>query len=356
MFLIVEMAAAAAVLFWTAALLRTTSRRTRRAFAVDPQHRPAGSCSRAALAAVFAALAAAFGYVELADFVGGGALFLVYAGIGVLAFRVAFGGALWLALVKSPLAWLRAIERNASRLESAINRMIEVLAIVLWFAFALQRFELLDPALAAVGSVLDARLQAGELNLSVGRVLGFVAVVFGAWLTSRVVVFALEEDVYPRMNLARGVPYALSTLVRYGLLLAGFFAALATLGLDLTRLTVLVSAFGLGLGFGMQQIINNFVSGLILLFERPVQVGDLVQIEGADRRSAAHRHPLEPGPHRRGRRGDHPQLGPDPEPRHQLDALGSQAPRHARRSASPTAPSRARARAAARGRDGAIRA
>jgi small-conductance mechanosensitive channel len=88
----------------------------------------------------------------------------------------------------------------------------------------------------------------------------------------------LDEDVYPRMKLARGIPYALSTMVRYGLLLAGFFAALATLGLDLTRLTVLVSAFGLALGFGMQQIINNFVSGLILLFERPVQVGDLVQL------------------------------------------------------------------------------
>jgi small-conductance mechanosensitive channel len=276
--LIVEMAAAATLLFWTAALLQTTTGVliARSPWARIITHR---ILLAAALAAVLASLAAAFGYVALADFIGGGALFVFYVGIGVLAFRVAFGGALWLALVKSPLAWLRAIERNASRLESVINRMIEVLAVALWFGIAFQRFELLDPVLAAVGSVLDARLHAGELNVSVGRVLGFVAVVFGAWLTSRAVVFALEEDVYPRMNLARGLPYALSTLVRYGLLLAGFFAALATLGLDLTRLTVLVSAFGLGLGFGMQQIINNFVSGLILLFERPVQVGDLVQLQ-----------------------------------------------------------------------------
>jgi potassium-dependent mechanosensitive channel len=276
--LIVEMAAAATLLFWTAALLQTT---TGVLIARSPWVRIISRriLLAAALAAVLASLAAAFGYVALADFIGGGTLFVFYSGIGVLAFRVAFGGAVWLALVESPLAWLRAIERNSSRLESAINRMIEVLAVVLWLALVLQRFELLDPVLAAVGSVLDARLQAGELSLSVGRVLGFVAVVFGAWLTSRVVVFALEEDVYPRMSLARGVPYAVSTLIRYGLLLAGFFAALATLGLDLTRLTVLVSAFGLGLGFGMQQIINNFVSGLILLFERPVQVGDLVEMK-----------------------------------------------------------------------------
>ena len=276
--LIVEMAAATAVLIWIAALLPEAGGAL---VARSPRIR---NISRrillaAALAAVVASLAAAFGYVALADFVGGGALFVFYIGIGLLAFRVAFGGALWLALVKSPLAWLHAIERNASRLESAIGRTIEVLAVALWLVVALQRFELLDPLLAVLGRVLDARLQAGELNVSVGHVFGFVAVVFGAWLTSRVVVFALEEDVYPRMNLARGLPYALSTLVRYGLLLAGFFAALATLGLDLTRLTVLVSAFGLGLGFGMQQIINNFVSGLILLFERPVQVGDLVEMK-----------------------------------------------------------------------------
>jgi len=59
---------------------------------------------------------------------------------------------------------------------------------------------------------------------------------------------------------------------------SGFLLALATLGLDLTRITVLLSALGLGIGFGLQQIMNNFVSGLILLFERPVQVGDSIQL------------------------------------------------------------------------------
>src|SRR5262249_33291074 len=115
-------------------------------------------------------------------------------------------------------------------------------------------------------------------NLSLGRVLGFAAVAIGAYLTTRLVVFFLEEDVYSRITLPRGVPYALSSLARYAFLLAGFLMALATLGLDLTRITVLVSAFGIGIGFGLQQIINNFVSGLILLFERPVQVGDSVQL------------------------------------------------------------------------------
>jgi small-conductance mechanosensitive channel len=111
-------------------------------------------------------------------------------------------------------------------------------------------------------------------------VLAFVVVLVVVFVGTRVVVVLLEEDVFSRMTLPRGVPYALSTLTRYVLLLAGFLLALGALGLDLTRITVLVSALGLGLGFGLQQIMNNFVSGLILLFERPVQVGDSIQMDG----------------------------------------------------------------------------
>jgi len=57
---------------------------------------------------------------------------------------------------------------------------------------------------------------------------------------------------------------------------------MAVLGFDLTRLTILVGAFGVGLGFGLQNVINNLVSGLILLFERPIKVGDVIQLAGSE--------------------------------------------------------------------------
>jgi small-conductance mechanosensitive channel len=88
----------------------------------------------------------------------------------------------------------------------------------------------------------------------------------------------LEEDVYPRAGLARGLSYALSSLLNYVLLTLGFLAGLAVLGLDLTKVTILASAFGVGIGFGLQSVVNNCVSGLILLFERPIHVGDAVQV------------------------------------------------------------------------------
>ena len=81
------------------------------------------------------------------------------------------------------------------------------------------------------------------------------------------------------MHLGRGIPQAISTIIHYAVLLLGFFVALAVLGVDLTKVTILAGAFTVGVGFGLQTVINNFVSGLILLFERPIKVGDVVQVD-----------------------------------------------------------------------------
>jgi hypothetical protein len=275
--LIVEMAAAAALFFRTTARLGSS---TGALTQFSPWLRATSRILfRGLTLATSAALAAAaLGYVELADLVGGGGVTIACMTIVLFAMRIVVGDLLGLALGRAPLVRLRMVRRHGVRAERAIGRMLDVALAAYWLFSVLQLLELWEPARAALRGLLDARLQVGELDVALSRVLAFPAVVIVAWLTARVVVFALEEDVYPRLALPRGVPYATSTLVRYGLLLTGFLLALGTLGLDLTRITVLVSAFGLGLGFGMQQIINNFVSGLILLFERPVQVGDSVQL------------------------------------------------------------------------------
>ena len=82
------------------------------------------------------------------------------------------------------------------------------------------------------------------------------------------------------MQTAPGLSYALSALLHYALLSLGFLLGLGFLGVDLTKITVLVSAFGVGIGFGLQSIVNNFASGLILLVERPINSQDAVEIGG----------------------------------------------------------------------------
>ena len=69
-------------------------------------------------------------------------------------------------------------------------------------------------------------------------------------------------------------------LVHYVIIFVGFLLALSALGFEITKLTIMLSALGVGIGFGLQGVVNNFVSGLILLFERPVRVGDTIEIDG----------------------------------------------------------------------------
>jgi small-conductance mechanosensitive channel len=72
----------------------------------------------------------------------------------------------------------------------------------------------------------------------------------------------------------------ITTTVYYTILLFGFFFDLGIAGVDVNRFTILAGAFGVGVGFGMQNIVNNFISGLILLFERPIQPGDTIEVGG----------------------------------------------------------------------------
>jgi potassium efflux system protein len=230
------------------------------------------------LASGAAALAAFVGYVALSDFVGRGALLLAYLAFGLLAFRAAADALVAFGVLTGPLARIRSVRDHRLLVERRVGWALDLGVAALWIAVALQLFDLSDVARAQLTNLLHLRVQVGGLDFTIGRVLAFPLVVAAAYLVSRLVVFAFEQDLYPRLALPRGVPYALSSLTRYGVLLLGFLLALAALGLDLTRLTVMVSAFGLGLGFGLQQIVNNFVSGLILLFERPLQVGDRIQL------------------------------------------------------------------------------
>lgn len=101
----------------------------------------------------------------------------------------------------------------------------------------------------------------------------------GVWLSRLARVF-LEVRFYPRTDWDKGVQYTISTTLHYSILVIAILAAINVLGFSLTNLALVAGALGVGIGFGLQNIVNNFVSGLILLIERPIKVGDLLIIDG----------------------------------------------------------------------------
>jgi small-conductance mechanosensitive channel len=149
---------------------------------------------------------------------------------------------------------------------------------VLWAVTTLRRFTVAEPLVQGLRAVLATSGSLGSLRISVGDL---VTVALTLWLTllaSRVLRFALDEDILPRLALPRGVSAAVSASVHYAVLLLGVFLALAAVGVDLSRFALLMGAIGVGIGFGLQNLVHNFVSGLILLFERPFHPGDTVEI------------------------------------------------------------------------------
>ena len=97
---------------------------------------------------------------------------------------------------------------------------------------------------------------------------------------SRLAVNLLQAGVYPRTGWDLGVQYTISATLRYLVIILVALLALNILGFPLTNLALVAGALGVGIGFGLQNIVNNFISGLILLFERPIKVGDMLVIDG----------------------------------------------------------------------------
>jgi small-conductance mechanosensitive channel len=101
-----------------------------------------------------------------------------------------------------------------------------------------------------------------------------------AFWVARAVRFLLREEVLPNMSLPRGVDNSIASLSYYALLMLGLLLALAAAGFQVGQLALVFGALGVGIGLGLQDVVKNFVSGLILMFERPMKPGDVVEITG----------------------------------------------------------------------------
>ena len=175
----------------------------------------------------------------------------------------------------------RAVAYHAPALRRRIIAGIRLGAWIAWGFGVLHAAGAYASIAAVLGDALGARLEIGALSLSAKDVIAFGLTVFVSVLIARIIRAILEDDVLPRMDLPRGVPSAISAAANYTVLLVGFLLALSAAGLDLGRVTILAGAFGVGIGFGLQNVVNNFVSGLILLFERPVRIGDVIEFSGS---------------------------------------------------------------------------
>jgi potassium efflux system protein len=221
------------------------------------------------------------GYGSLSYLLGNSVLRAAYLALIFTAASRIVESLVIVAFQTRPLTYSATVRKHRTLLRRRTTQLLRLVIFLLWLSFVFKQFELSDPLINEANAVLNTGFALGAFRLSLGQIVGFILVVWASFLVSKFIRFLLEEDIYGRLKLARGLPYAISSVIHYTVLMIGFFIALAALGVDMTKFTILAGAFSVGVGFGLQNVINNFVSGLIVLFERPIKVGDVIQVGDA---------------------------------------------------------------------------
>jgi potassium-dependent mechanosensitive channel len=228
------------------------------------------------------------GYIGFAAFLAG-RLLVVLAMLGSLYIAIAFVDALFCEVLTGDTA----IGRSLANMLGVSTRALELVGTLL---SALCRIALVLLAISPVlgqwgifaadvfGVLQDAAygIRIGDITISITGILAAVAIFLIGILATRGAQRWLERRFLPRTGLEQSLQHSVSALFGYALLIAVISLTLAHIGLDLQKIAFVAGALSFGIGFGLQSIVANFISGLILLAERPIRVGDWVVVKAEE--------------------------------------------------------------------------
>ncbi len=222
------------------------------------------------------------GFVNINRLVASGTLTSLLLGLIFGTAFLAIRELLFLFSVTKVASLSNIIKRKSEELFNIFDRLAWSATVIIWLYFSLKSFMLWNPLMDWATKIWNIGYVFGALQVTFGGIISFFTIIVLSWLISRLIKLLLKEEVLVRFKLPRGVPMAISSLTQYTLVFLGFMLALAHAGFDLSNLGLLAGALGIGIGFGLQNLVGNFISGLILVFERPVTIGDEVRVDEYD--------------------------------------------------------------------------
>jgi small-conductance mechanosensitive channel len=232
------------------------------------------------LALVVSVAANVLGNVTLSVVLTRGTLDSGYLGLVLYAGATVLGSIARLLLARRDVSRLKMVTQHTGPLLTTFAKLIKYAALAIWVLITLDAFRVLRPIVGWARGVLTYPIGYGAISLTLGSILLFAISVYVAFWIARTLRTILQDEVLGRMSLPRGVANSVSSLTYYAVILLGLLVALIAAGFQVSQLAIVVGALSVGIGFGLQNVVNNFVSGLILMFERPIQPGDVVEITG----------------------------------------------------------------------------
>ena len=155
------------------------------------------------------------------------------------------------------------------------NRVYFILILILLIAF-LKNFNWYSYTKDSLIMFFETPRAVGELTFTYGGIALFIIVIYMSGKISSTVKFLAEDKAYYK---SKKETANIAVITRFFLVTVGFIFALLVSGIPIDRITIIIGALSVGIGFGLQNIVNNLISGIILIFERPIQTGDLVELQ-----------------------------------------------------------------------------
>ena len=170
------------------------------------------------------------------------------------------------------------LQEDSKTILDNIDATLMVIGYVVLGIYTLDLLNIRELLYDGLVNFLNQPIIIGEVSFTLENILAFlITLLVSNWL-SKIIRYILDKEVFPRGNLHEDETSTISLLVRYAITIIGFFLALAAAGIDFDQLSIALGGLGVGIGFGMQNIVNNFVSGIILAVDRPITIGDTVDI------------------------------------------------------------------------------
>jgi len=151
--------------------------------------------------------------------------------------------------------------------------------IAIWVITILEVSEFSNYTDAAVISFFTNPITIGKLVFSLNSLILFLVVIYVSYLLTVFTKQILEKEILSKGNFNRGIPAAISLTIRTFIVFFGTIVALSVTGMDLSKISIIAGALSVGIGFGLQNVVNNFISGIILVYEKPIQEGDTVEVD-----------------------------------------------------------------------------
>lgn len=228
------------------------------------------------------------GYIGFAAFLAGRVL-VVLALLGALSIAIAFVDAVFGEVLTAETERGRAVAallgitpRGMELTGTLLSALLQIVLVLLAFVPVLGQWGIFAADVFGVVQEAASGLRIGDVTISVSTILTAVAILLVGVLATRAAQRWLETRFLPRTGLDPGLQHSVSALFGYALFIAVLSLTLAEIGIDLQKIALVAGALSVGIGFGLQSVVSNFVSGLILLAERPIRVGDWVVVKAEE--------------------------------------------------------------------------